>query len=320
MPRSSFLPWAVALVLTASTAVAEPRQADAPRATLTDSLRGTARAAFDSAQILLHNEDYSGAMLKYEQAHDESHDPRLLFNMALCARGLKAYARMRALLVRYERESGAALPVTERADVDAALAAIRDLVGMLVVTVNEPGATVDLDGKEAATTPMAQPVALDLGEHAVKVHKSGFTPIERTIRVQGGGKVELTLALEAAPHTGRLRVSTDEAATVFVDGIVAARGPFDGAMPPGLHEVRVTGPGKVRYDAKVDLRDGETRVLEVTLSDEAHHTVWPWIAGGAAVVAAGVVGGYFLFRPQAQGSGAPPTGQLGSVSLASWRP
>ena len=44
--------------------------------------------------------------------------------------------------------------------------------------------------------------------------------------------------------------------------------------------------------------------------------LWPWIVGGAAVVAGAVVGGYFLFKPKAE-PGQVPVDKLGTVVLPS---
>jgi hypothetical protein len=79
----------------------------------------------------------------------------------------------------------------------------------------------------------------------------------------------------------------------------------------------VTEPGKVSFQSDVELRDGETRTVEVSLQDEKHGgAVWPWIVGGAVVVAGGVVGGYFLFKPS-DTTTPPPVGKLGGVTLSS---
>ena len=85
---SALLVWQLA-------ATAEPRSAPAGQAQpLAQTLTGAARDAFTSAQILLNNGDFAGALTKYQEAYGLSKEPRLLFNMALCERNLHAYARM----------------------------------------------------------------------------------------------------------------------------------------------------------------------------------------------------------------------------------
>jgi hypothetical protein len=76
----------------------------------------------------------------------------------------------------------------------------------------------------------------------------------------------------------------------------------------------VTAPGKKAYTASLDLRDGETRGFQVTLEDDHGVGPWPWIAGGTALAAGMIVGGYFLFRPHDEPAAAP-TGTLPTVVI-----
>jgi hypothetical protein len=310
-------------LLGASLSSAAPALAAPPRhpATLSDSLSGPAKEAFASAEMLFNNSDFGGALAKYGQAYELSQDPRLLFNMAVCARSLKEYARMQTLLVRYERDAGATLSKEDRSDVDAALAAIRNLIGALRVAANEDGASVAVDEHTAGVTPLAEPVVLDLGEHRVTVAKTGFTTFTQTVTIQGGSDLALTATLSAVQHVAQLAIKTEAGATIAVDGTPVGTATFEGQLAPGTHDVEVTEPGKVPYRAQVDLRDGETRSVQVTLESAAHPApIWPWIVGGAAVVAGASIGGYFLFR-SSQDTQAPLAGNLGTVRFTSagWR-
>jgi hypothetical protein len=54
--------------------------------------------------------------------------------------------------------------------------------------------------------------------------------------------------------------------------------------------------------------------MQITLEDERRSWgPWPWLAGGVAVVAGGVVGGYFLFKHDPQPG---LTGSLGTVDVS----
>ena len=128
----------------------------------------------------------------------------------------------------------------------------------------------------------------------------------------------MNVALVVQRHVGRLVISADDKAIVAVDGRVSEKGRFDEELEAGAHDVRVTEPGKIAYRSGVELRDGETRTVEVTLENEKHGAlVWPWIVGGAAVVAGAAVGGYFLFKSQPAAAATPPD-QLGSLQLSAW--
>src|SRR5271167_2120409 len=132
------------------TAIAQSDAGVAPSSVpLAESLSGAAKEAYEAAVVLLDNGDSGHAIEKYGQAYDLSKDPRLLFDMAVCDRDLRAYARMQGLLWRYQQEAGSGMSAQQKADVEAALAAIHDLVGMLHLSVSEGGADVTVDGEPA---------------------------------------------------------------------------------------------------------------------------------------------------------------------------
>jgi hypothetical protein len=84
--------------------------------------------------------------------------------------------------------------------------------------------------------------------------------------------------------------------------------------------VNVTESGKLPYKAQVDLRDGETRSLEVTLENERTGSpVWPWIVGGVAVAAGAAIGGYFLLQPQDTTTPVPIFNKNTTFQLSAWR-
>jgi hypothetical protein len=326
--RSSRLAAALAIALSLSAAPARAQTpepvgpAQSTPSSLGDSLQGSAKEAYESASLLLRNNDFAGAITKFQQAYDLSKDPRLLYDMAVCHKSLHAYARMKTLLERYEREAGVRMPVDARARVDAALAAIAKLVGAVKLSVLPDGATVLLDGAPLGTTPLAEPAVVDLGMHTLSIHKEGYEPVEQPVDVAGGSVADLKVTLApAGARLAELVVKTDEAATVGIDGRIGATGRYQEKLPPGSHTIRVIEPGKISYQADVELRPGETRTMDVTLQDEKHTVSWPLIAGGVALVAAAVVGGYFLLDSSSTTTTTTPVpaGKVGGVQLSSVR-
>ncbi len=274
-----------------------------PGPPLSASLSGPAKEAYEAAVALVNIGDWAHAVIKYWQAYDLSKDPRLLFDIAVCYRDLRAYAKMQGLLLRFEKEAGAGISPEQKADVDAALAAIHGLVGTVLLKVSEAGADVRVDAEPAGTTPLAAPLVLDLGKHTLSVNKNSFEPAERTIEIAGGNglSMEITLVRQVLPAL--LRVAADPGATIVIDKKALARGSFDGALAPGAHEIQVTEAGMKSYEARIVLGNGEARTLDVTLEPEPRAALWPWIAGGAAVLVGGGIGGYFLLRRDAPASG-----------------
>ncbi len=285
-------------------------------APLEQALSGAAKQAYEAATILLDNQDWQGAITKYRQAYELSKDPRLLFDMAVCERGLHTYAHMRALLIRYEQEAGTDASPEQKTDVDAALAAIANLVGTVKLTVRQAGASVAVDGEPVGSTPLTAPLVLDLGTHVLSVKKALFEPFERTLEIAGGNESTVSVALVEQVPPSFLTVVADPLGHVIIDQREVARGRYDGALPAGRHDVRVIAPGKAAYDARVELREGEKRTLLVTLADEPRAALWPWIVGGAVLAAGAVVGGYFIFQAHEESPSVPPA-TLGTILIPS---
>ncbi|MGH7437814.1 MAG: PEGA domain-containing protein, partial [Polyangiaceae bacterium] len=289
---------------------------------LADALQGAARTAYESAKLLAQNKDFNGALAEFKHAYELSKDPRLLFNMAICQKELHHYARMRSLLEQYLRDGAQITTAESQSAAQDALAAIKPLVASIHVTVNEDGADVSVDGESSGTSPLKGNVAVDLGKHTITVKKSGFDPFEQSLDMPGGTEATVAVTLKAQQHVGQLVVSSDPAATVVVDGRDAGKGRFEGAVAAGPHDVTVSETGKKTYTAHVELHDGETRTMDVTLEDESHGmSPWPWIVGGAVVAAGAAVGGYFLFKPSDTTTTTPaPAGMFGKVMFMTWRP
>jgi hypothetical protein len=191
---------------------------------------------------------------------------------------------------------------------------VRDGAGRSVA-----GARVSIDAG-VATPVGVTAVPMDPGSHTLRFLVDGLAPIEKSVVLLEGEK-EKRIPVVMGPtaddtHLARLVVSSDESATVAVDEKAAARGRYDDQLPAGSHDIEVTEAGKVTFKAQVDLREGETRSLSVALEDEKRAgPVWPWIAGGVAVAAGAVLGGYFLFKPQDQTNGVP-AGKTATLQLS----
>jgi tetratricopeptide (TPR) repeat protein len=68
--------------------------------------------------------------------------------------------------------------------------------GTLSVAVNEPGATVRVDGKSVGVTPLPKPIALPEGRYRVEVIKEGFEPTEESVQVIGAKADTLYVSLK----------------------------------------------------------------------------------------------------------------------------
>jgi len=304
-----------ALLVIAFASIAGPARAQtgAPTTSLSQSLQGEAKEAYDSGELLVNNGDFAGALTKLRQAYEASKDPRLLYEMALCDKELRHYAPMQSLLERYLRDAEGSIPGDIRAAVDEALVAIKSLVATVTVSAIEPEATILVDGEVVGMTPLPAPLTVDLGKHTIVAKKAGFETSEQTVDVVGGGVASVTLVLIVQSHVGQLVITSDADATIKLDDRAVGVGHFEGQLEPGSHTVELSERGKAPYRAVIELHEGETRTMQVTLEDRKHSPFWPWLVGGAAVVAGAAVGGFFLFKVHDET--VAPEAKLGTVYL-----
>jgi hypothetical protein len=269
----------------------------------------------------LDDGDSSGALAKFSHAYDVSHDARLLWNMAVCEKALRHYARTASLIARYLEEGGQHLSAEQRQSALETQTALNTFYASVKLKGAPDGAAVLVDGTRVGQTPLTEPLLLDLGPRTVRVERPGFEPFESKLEVSGGGELEVNVALKPSPAAGaapaRLSVSTaGEQDIVAVDGKVVGSQHWEGVVTVGEHLVRVTAAHKRPYESHLQLVAGSARNLQVTLEDESHGSnLWLWVAGGAAVAAGAAVGGYFLLKPQ-DSPGSHPEGKLSTIYLS----
>ncbi len=205
--------------------------------------------------------------------------------------------------------------------------------------------SVSMDGKPLLERLQGNAVSLDPGPHTFHFESEGMDPVDKTLVLVEGvkGRNELVTfrptarpssrpairpaapsaaqsatqpAAPTGPQPATLVVAAGAEATVSIDGKVAGTGEYRDQIEAGTHVVRVEERGKVAYRAEIDLREGETRTLEVALQNQSGGVgVWPWIAAAAVLTAGAAVGGYFLFKPS-NTTEPVPQGKLGGVQFA----
>ena len=123
-------------------------------------------------------------------------------NAALCLRRLRRYdeeLETLELLLAFPE-----LTAPERAWTERELAAVRGLVGSLVLDVAEPGAAISIDGRPRGATPAPAPLRVPAGSRVVRVFKPGFAPAEVRVDVAGGQSVPVRIQLTPLVHSGWL--------------------------------------------------------------------------------------------------------------------
>ena len=276
------------------------------------SLSGEAKADYDSGRNLFEIADFKGAAVKFKHAFELSNEPRLLWNIAACEKEQHHYAAAAVLVDRYLREAGPRLSGDTRESANATATALRALTSTLTLEGIPDGAHVVVDGEPVAQTSLT----LDLGSHVLRVDHPEREPFEKHLESLTGGSA-IVIRVTMKPITAaRLAITASAGETIAVDGTVMGSEHWDGTLPPGHHKLRVTAIGKVPYESDIELGPHAARTVRVSLHAESKGPLWPWVAGGAALVAGTVIGGYFLFRSK-DDPGTYPSGGLGTVMLPS---
>jgi len=229
---------------------------------------------WDAAREFYEAKDFEGASVEFLGAYAISKNPRVLFNVAICQKNLAHYARAVALLQRMIAEGGAGLTEAEHGRANEAIETIRVFVTRLVLKVNEPNATVILDGRELeGRTPFADPIPVEVGTHTILVRKAGFK--DATLNLDAAANVDAEpppVALEPLVRRGIVAVSVSGAplARVLVDGVEMGFAPYAGEFPVGRHTVDAKAIGYVSAAASIELAQGARLPVDLDLRAEKH--------------------------------------------------
>ncbi len=292
---------------------AETPPAETP--SLSKSLTGMAKAEFEAGKVLFQDKDFANAIVKFERAYELSHDPRLLWNIALCQKNLRRYTRMMTTLGRYREDKSPLITDQDRKDASSLIETVKAFISPLTLSVSEPGARIFVDGEEVGKTPLSGPILLDVGKRKIRITKAGFKDQEKTLEVAGGGELSLSATLEKDLHRGRLLVAAGADDLIAIDGKAVGRARWEGVLPSGGHTLRVSAPGMAIYQSEVTIQDDQLRRVEVTLNPLPKSNLGTilWITAGVALTAGAAIGGAFLFQP----TEAPaPLGTLGTQQLS----
>ena len=264
---------------------------------LAESLKGEAKASYDTAKLLYVDRDFEGARVKFSAAYDASKDPRLLWNMAACEKNLRHYAKALKLVRSYASDGGALLTEQDRTEAAELIKLMEPLTAQLVLRVSEPGADVAIDDEAIGPSPVPT-TTVDLGTRRVRVKKPLYDDVVREIAVGGAPEVTVDVVLVRTVHEGRVVVKAQPGDVIAIDGAAVGTGTWSGTLTSGGHTLHVTNPKKLPYDTEIVVSDKQVREIPVTLqvAPSSGLPTWAWVAGGAVIVSGLTVGGYFLFR------------------------
>lgn len=161
----------------------------------------------------------------------------------------------------------------------AAMKEVGDATGQLVA-----GLHATLDGKDI------EPFALvDVapGDHAIAVTADGYVSAQRPAHAVAGASDLLDVVL--VPKPAVVKVSTEDGATVSVDGRIADV-PQRIELPAGKHFVLVTRRGREPFAREVSVTRGQAVAVDAPLEHTQKRKLLPWAIGATGVLALATLG------------------------------
>jgi len=283
---------AAALVLASLALAGAAHAQQAPNVPpLSETLDEASRREYEAAKALYAMGDSKGAFYKFQAAYELYADPRLLWNMATCAKNLHQYADALGLVRKYQKLGGGLLSEQDRKEAAEVERALASLTTTFVFRGALAGVDVAVDDKPVEKA--SEPLVVDLGPHRVTAKKAGFRDLSVTVSGRPLGELVVPIVLVAIVHEGTLVISARTNDAIYLDGRSVGAGTYRGKVVSGGHTVRVTAPGYRPFQQEVVVRDDETRTVPVVLDAEPSGGVppWLWVVGGVVVtgVAVGAV-------------------------------
>jgi hypothetical protein len=252
----------IALVLACSvlstTLFPNPVYAQARGGSLSDSLKGEAKEAFNRGLTMYKVKNFSGALVEFQKAYGISSDDRLQFNIGVTLRQLERYAESVEAFRKVSESSQNTVSKKQKEQSSSAIEQLQKFTAPLMIKSNAVGATILIDDREVAKTPLAKPLIVSVGERKITLRKSGFLDFTKKINISGGTRADLEANLEATIKKSFLTVTSNVKAIVLIDGVEQGPTTWKGTISAGKHTITLRSDGMVE-ETKSDVYEADTK-------------------------------------------------------------
>lgn len=160
----------------------------------TDAAEAAAR--FQRAVDMYREGGYEGALAEFRKAYQISPSYRVLYNIAQAQYALHDFVGAHKSLVQYISEGGGDIPADRRVQVNEMFAKLAERIARIQVTTNADGADVRIDDVSVGSSPLPEPIAVNVGTRKVSVFKSGSPVVFRVVTVAGKETLKIELRVE----------------------------------------------------------------------------------------------------------------------------
>jgi hypothetical protein len=259
-----------------------------------------ARSLFEDGLEAAEQERWADALELFRRSRSVVPRPSVLYNEAQVLVRLGRFVEARTALRDFLSAIGGlgGADATERARIDRARALAAEIdaqIATLVLTVDPPGATVEVDGDETSGAGAVRTLELDPGRHAITVRAAGRDPSSFTVALLSGTRSAERVTLPESSATRLIVESGDAAARIEVDGAVVGTGRVESPIAGGRHVVRVVPPTGEARQREIEITPGTTLTVDLAGGAAAggvESEPWFWlVVVGATLVVGGVVTG-----------------------------
>jgi hypothetical protein len=295
---------------TAQTSTAQTSTAQTSTAQTSTAQTSTANEQFQMGVRRYQEGDLQGAAAAFALAYEQSHDFRLLYNLAQVQEDLQDPAQALRWLELYLARGGEQIDAERRAEVARTRADLERRSAALRVTTNVAGARLWLDGVPAGSVP-SEAMWLNPGVHRVVVAEEGRAPVVQTVVLVAGERRLLDVPLRVAPSQpapgaigGAVESESRERTPLWIG--MGATG-ASAALAVGF--ALLTRDADSRLERELSRYPADAEALDSARSRVATLAAVTDVCIGASVVAAGL-SLYF-----ALGSARPDDEPLGGLQL-----
>jgi len=153
---------------------------------------------FEQGVELYQEGSLDAALVEFERAYELVRTYRLLFNLAQLQAERHEYVKAIALFEQYLEEGGSEIDAQRYTWVREELRKLRRRVAELWIDSNAEGAQIFVNGTLAGELPLQNRILIDAGICNIRLEKEGYKTEEQTLKVAGGERTRLTIAMQRA--------------------------------------------------------------------------------------------------------------------------
>lgn len=188
----------MSLLLSASRSAAQ-HSTDGTAEPAAQSATELARAHFERGVEHYGDGDYDAALAEFQRSYELSPTYKLLFNLAQVQVERRDYAAAASLYADYLRRGGTAISSERLQAVEQDLAYLNERVATLDVDVDVRDAQIFVNTLAVGTSPLPEPVRVNVGGALIRVEKPGYAPFEQRLSVAGTEQRRISVALKLLP-------------------------------------------------------------------------------------------------------------------------